>query len=100
MSSSSELNLTPWRAKRGRRPKHHLRAVGVGPGIGHRESPKAIVAQVKVFIFKLVPIDASAPGAIAVSKVPALAHKPLPSELKFSDWFIVQNGLGSQAIKE
>lgn len=53
----------------------HLRAVRVGPGVGHREDPGARVAQVEVLVGELGTIDRLAAAAVAPGEVAALAHE-------------------------
>lgn len=48
-----------------------LRAVGVRPGVGHRQQPNGSVGEVEVLICKLLAIDGLAARAVAVGEVTA-----------------------------
>ena len=52
-----------------------LRAVGVGPSIGHAQKVGLGVLELKVLIGKLLAVDGDTPSAVMVGKVTTLAHE-------------------------
>ena len=48
--------------------KTHLRAVGAGPGVGHREDARARVLESEVLVGELLSVDRLAAGAVACRK--------------------------------
>jgi len=55
--------------------QEELAAVGVGPGVGHREDSGSGVLQLEVLVLKFVSVDGLSAGAVVVGEVTALAHE-------------------------
>ena len=55
--------------------KTHLRAVGAGPGVGHREDARARVLESEVLVGELLSVDRLAAGAVAAGEVAALEEE-------------------------
>ena len=55
--------------------KTHLRAVGAGPGVGHREDARARVLESEVLVGELLTVDRLAAGAVAAGEVAALEEE-------------------------
>mmetsp|Transcript_46994 Transcript_46994/g.119884 ORF Transcript_46994/g.119884 Transcript_46994/m.119884 type:complete len:487 (+) Transcript_46994:375-1835(+) len=53
-----------------------LRAVGVGPRVGHRQDAARVVLERKVLVVKDLAVDGLAAGAVAHGDVAALRHEP------------------------
>ncbi|KAI0560751.1 hypothetical protein FGB62_101g018 [Gracilaria domingensis] len=57
------------------RADEELRAVGVGPGVGHGQRAGAQVLEREVLVVELVAVDGLAARAVVVGEVTALAHE-------------------------
>lgn len=62
------------------------------PTVRHAQQPRCIMPQRKVFIFKLVSIDAYATCAICVEKVASLNHKVFNDSVKYGT-FVAEGGV-------
>ena len=69
--------------RRGQRRDEELRAVGVGPGVGHGQQAGLVVCQLEVLVLELVPVDAVAPVPVTSLKVSALKYENSILERKF-----------------
>ena len=53
----------------------HLRAVAIGPGVGHRKHPRPGVLQPEIFVLESLTIDGLAAGPVAVGEIATLQHE-------------------------
>jgi len=59
------------------RDDEELRAVGVGPGVGHRQQARLVVLQREVLVDELAAVDRLAARAVVRREVAALDHEVL-----------------------
>ena len=52
-----------------------MHLLGIGSGIGHGQNSLSLMLQIKVFIGKLLTVDALASGTVVIGKVSSLTHK-------------------------
>ena len=76
-----------------------LRAVGVGPGVGHAQNTRPGVLQLKVLVFELVSVDRLTTCTVVVGEVAALTHEVRDHTVEAAA-FIAKTGLsGTEGTK-
>jgi hypothetical protein len=72
LSKDNVLSVQP-RSVNGANEK--LTSVGTGARVGHAQDSSALVLEVKVFVIKLVSVDALSAGTVVVGEITTLAHE-------------------------